>query len=175
MYAAAPTPRARPHELECVANMNARTTSSSSCRTQQVVVHTYSSLANASPYSAPRPGTLARDWWAVGWHERSCAARTPRMLFRSPTDQPPPPEEEASFQVALQQTPAERSAAKAAAVEACSAEQLALLQCYRQGSLLACTSAREAFWACYKRQRVRARASCHAGSHASRARCRTDD
>jgi hypothetical protein len=93
------------------------------------------------------------------------------MLFRSPTDQPPPPEEEASFQVALQQTPAERSAAKAAAVEACSAEQLALLQCYRQGSLLACSAAREAFWACYKRQRVRARARCGAGSRAPRAAC----
>jgi hypothetical protein len=91
------------------------------------------------------------------------------MLFRTPADQPPPPEEEASFQVALQQTPAERSAAKAAAVEACSAEQLALLKCYREGSLLACSSAREAFWACYKRQRVRVRARRDAGARASTA------
>jgi hypothetical protein len=79
------------------------------------------------------------------------------MLFRSPRDEPETKEEEASFQQALQQTPAERSASKAAAVEACSAEQLALLQCFRQGSMIACAPAREAFWACYKRQRVCAR------------------
>ena len=79
------------------------------------------------------------------------------MLFRSPRDEPETKEEEASFQQALQQTPAERSASKAAAVEACSAEQLALLQCFRQASMIACAPAREAFWACYKRQRVCAR------------------
>lgn len=78
------------------------------------------------------------------------------MLFRSPSDPKESPEEEASFQAALLQTPAERTAAKTSAVEACSTEQLALLRCYREGSMMACAPAREAFWACYKRQRVRA-------------------
>ena len=66
-------------------------------------------------------------------------------------------QEQAAFETALRQSPAEREAAKKVAQEACSAEEVALLECYRAGSFLACTSARKAFWECYKKHRVRNR------------------
>ena len=86
-------------------------------------------------------------------------------MFR-PADGVEPPQEEAAYRASLQQSAKERESAKAAALEACSGEQLTLLECYRKGSLSACATAREAFWACYRRKRVRA--AQLEGAHAQR-------
>jgi len=73
-------------------------------------------------------------------------------MFKSAS---PTPEEEASFQTAVQQSSAQRQAAKQAALEACSPQEAALLQCYREGSFFSCAAARTAFWECYRKKRVR--------------------
>jgi|Laugresbdmm110sn_1035088.scaffolds.fasta_scaffold95494_2 hypothetical protein len=67
---------------------------------------------------------------------------------------PESPEEAAAHRAALLQSPEERGLAKQTAREACSGEELALLQCYKDGSFIACTAARSAFWQCYKKHRV---------------------
>ncbi len=75
-------------------------------------------------------------------------------MFRAPGEGESP-EEVAAYRAALQQPPDQRAAAKKAAQEACSAEELELLKCYREGSFIACAGARHAFWTCFKQHRVR--------------------
>lgn len=76
-------------------------------------------------------------------------------MFRTPEDEArrSSPEERAALAEALRQSSAERSQAKAAALEACSPQQAALLACYRGGSFVACAAVRQAFWACFRKHR----------------------
>lgn len=61
--------------------------------------------------------------------------------------------EEAALQAALQLSVEERERGKREAIEACSPEQLLLINCYRGGSFFACAEARTAFWKCFRRER----------------------
>jgi hypothetical protein len=78
-------------------------------------------------------------------------------MFRpaAPSGASEPPEEAAAFNAALRQPAKERADAKKEALDACSAEHLELLHCYKRGSLTLCAESRAAFWACYKKRRVR--------------------
>jgi hypothetical protein len=76
-------------------------------------------------------------------------------MFRPAEPPSEPPEEAAAFNAALRQPAKERADAKKEALDACSAEHLELLHCYKRGSLTLCAESRAAFWACYKKRRVR--------------------
>jgi hypothetical protein len=50
-------------------------------------------------------------------------------------------------------TPEENAAAKQRAIDACAAENMELLQCFRTSWFPICKEQNDAFWACYKRER----------------------
>lgn len=61
--------------------------------------------------------------------------------------------DDAAFHAELAVPPEQREKRKQLALEECSAEELALLTCYRGGSFGVCTPQRQAFWACFRLKR----------------------